>query len=343
MYMSDYTPSPSFDFGAATGQGFNLPGGKSYLLRVAAWSAFIVVIIYAVLGMPIVKAFLAIFQNAIEMEHSLVGAEPDPAEVLAVMAPMFRAMGLISLIGLLQMAVFAAAEAAIYRNLFHREDRGIFPLMFGMDELRVFGTRLVIGFILGGLSVLAYLGVLLMGALIFTLATSLDSGILAALGGILIFAAAIAAIAAFVWIAIRLAPASAYTVKDRVFNPFASWAPMKGLVWPAIGSYLILYVVGYFILSFISLIIFLVFFLSSGVLGKLMQMDISDDVIPDFSALGEQLTSAGFILPLLIAIFLSLFLTLIWYSSMWALWGYLAKVKQTPYRDPQTWGPDGEV
>ncbi len=340
--MSDYTPSPSFDFGAATGQGFNLPGGKSYLLRVAAWSALLVVIIYAALGTPIFKAFAAMIQNVIEMEIKLSGSDPDPAQVFAMMAPMFRAMGLMAVIGLLQMAVFAAAETAIYRNLFHTEDRGIFPLMFGMDELRVFGTRLVIGFILGGLSLVGYLGVVLIGALIFSLAAGLESGFLAALGGILIFSAAVAALVAFVWIAIRLAPASAYAVKDRVFNPFASWAPMKGLVWPAIGSFLILYVVGYFILSFVTMIIFFLFVFGSGIMGKLMRLELSDDVIPDFSVLADQLTSAGVILPLLIAIFVSLFLTLIWYSTMWALWGYLAKVKQTPYSDPQTWGPSGE-
>jgi len=341
--MSEYTPSPSFDFGAATGQGFNLPSGKGYFLRVAAWSALLIVIIYAVLGTPIFKAFMAMIQNAIEMEHSLVGAEPDPEDVFAIMAPMFRAMGLMSLIGLLQMAVFAAAESAIYRNLFHKEERGIFPLMFGMDELRVFGTRLIIGVILGGLVMVAYLGVILIGVLMFGLAGGLESGALAALGGILIFSAVVAAITGFVWVAVRLAPASAFAVKDRVFNPFASWAPMKGLVWPAIGSYLILYVVGYFILSFMTMIIFVLFFFSSGILGKLMQLETSDDDMPNFTAIGEQLTSAGFIIPLLLAVFLSLFLTLIWYSSIWSLWGYLAKEKAIPYTDPQTWGAGADV
>lgn len=330
--MTEYTSPQSFDFGAAIGQGFNLPGGKSYLIRVAAWSALVLTIVYAALGTPIVKAFVDMMANAIEMEVSLDGAGPNPEDFMAVMAPMFRAMGLMMLIGLLQMAVFAAAEAAIYRNLFHKEDRGVFPLMFGMDELRVFGTRLVIGFILGAIYMGLYVAVILIG----TIAAAINSGIFAALAGLLIFALVVAAIAGFVWATVKLAPASAYAVKLRAFNPFASWEPMKGLVWSAIGSYLVLYLIGYFILSFVLLIVFVIFFLSSGIIGALMKLETSEDVIPDLSALGEQLTSAGFIIPLLITIFISLFASLIWYGAIWSMWGYFAKDKQDALWRPET-------
>lgn len=332
--MSEYSRPPSFDFGAAIGQGVNLPGGMSYLFRVAAWSALLILIVYAALGTPIVKAFADMIGMAINMEHSLVGVEPDPEDVMAMMAPMFGAMGLMMLIGLLQMAVFAAAETAIYRNLFHTEDRGIFPLMFGMDELRVFGTRIVIGFILSGIYMVIYLAVFLIGAI----AMAINSGVFAALAGLLMFALVVTAIAGFVWAAVKLAPASAYSVKHRAFNPFASWDPMKGLVWPAIGSYLVLYVVGYFMLSFVMMFVFVIFFFSSGIMGTLMQLDTSDDVIPDVSALGEQLTSAGFIIPLLIAVFISLFLSLIWYGAIWSMWGYMAKDKKDAL-----WRPEASV
>lgn len=341
--MTEHVRPDSFDFGAATGQGFNLPGGKSYLVRVAAWSALLFVIILAALGTPVVKAFTAMIGAAIEMEHSLVGAEPDPEDIMAMMTPIFKATGFIFLISLFQMIIFAAAETAIYRNLFHNEDRGVFPLRFGMDELRVLGTRVVVGLILGGVYLGVYFAAFLFGAIIFGLADAVDSGILAALGGILIFALIIAAIAAFVWVAIRLAPASAYAVKQRAFNPFASWEPMKGLVWPAIGSYLIIYVVGYFILSFIMMIVFVIFFLSSGLIGVMMDMDETGEAMPDFSPLLEQIGSAGFIIPLLIAIFVSLFLSFIWYCAIWSMWGYIAKDKSDEFWTPQTWAPQSEV
>jgi len=342
--MTEYTRPQSFDFGAATGQSFNLPAGKGYLFRVAAWSALLLVTVYAVLGIPVFKGFMGMISGAIEMEHSLTGADFDPEQVMAMMTPLFKAMGFIMLISLFQMAVFAAAETAIYRNLFHQEDRGLFPLRFGVDEWRVLGTRIVIGFILGGVYMGVYLLAFLIGAILFGLADASGSGILAALGGILIFALIIAAIAAFVWIAVRLAPASAYSVKRRAFDPFASWKPMEGLVWPAIGSFLILYVVGYFILGFVMMIVFLIFFLSSGLIGVFMELDETGEVMPDFTPLMDQVTSAGFIIPLLIAIFVSLFLTLIWYGAIWSMWGYMAKDKlPSTDMDPQTWRPNGQV
>ena len=115
-------------------------------------------------------------------------------------------------------------------------------------------------------------------------------------------------------------------------------------MWPAIGSFLILYVVGYFILGFVMMIVFLIFFLSSGLLGVFMELDETGEVMPDFTPLVEQVTSAGFIIPLLIAIFVSLFLTLIWYGAIWSMWGYMAKDKlPSTDMDPQTWRPDGQV
>lgn len=329
--MTEYTPPTNFDFGAATLQGFKLPGGKSYLIRVAAWTAILITIVYVALGAPVVRAYVELFQNFYEMELNLDGSAPDNEVVLAVMAPMFRAMGVMFLIGFLQIAVFAAAETAIYRNLFHNEDRGFFPLTFGMDELRVLGTRIVVGFILGGIYLLMFLLYAVMGMIGVA-----GSGVLAALGGLLTFFITLAAIAGFIWSAVRLAPSSAYSVKLRAFNPIASWAPMRGQVWSAIGGYLILYLVGYFIVGFILMIVFMLLFMSSGILGVLMKIDDTTGELPDFSPVWEHLTSAGFIIPLIIAILISMFLSMIWYGMIWSMWGYFAKDE----KEPEYWKPE---
>ena len=337
--MTDYSQSPSFDFGKAILQGFNLPGGNSYLFRVAVWSTLLLTIIYVALGAPIVRAYVEVFQNVIAMEHNLDGSEPDPEVMLAMMAPMFRAMGIFTLIYLFQITIFASAETAIYRNLIHKEDRGIFPLTFGMDELRVLGTRIVVGLILFGLYLGVYIVATIIGAIFFGIAGAADSGALAAIGGILMFLLILAAIAVFVWGAVRLAPSSAFSVKNRAFNPMASWKPMKGLVWPAVGSYLILYLLGYFILGFISFFVFMALFFSSGIMGVLVQLDGSSSQIPDFAPVWDHVTSAGFIIPLVIAMFITMFLLMIWYGSIWSLWGYFAKTEwselQTPTQDEE--------
>lgn len=334
--MSEYNMAPSFDFGAATLQGFNLPGGRSYLVRVAVWAALLMTIIYVALGGSIVRAYIDVFQNMITTEFDVSGNGQDPKVLMAMMAPMIRATGVMMLIGLLQVIVFTSAETAIYRNLFHQEDRGVFPLTFGMDELRVLGTRFVVGLILGGIYIGVYLGVFLIGAMFAGAAGALESGFLGAIGGILILLMFIAAIAVFAWVAVRLAPASAYSVKDRVFSPLASWTPMKGRVWPAIGSFLIVYFVGYFVLGFVLSIVFVVLFLSSGIIGVMMDLDVTSDATPDFSAIGEHISSAGFIIPLIIAIFISMFLAMIWYGSIWSMWGYFAK----DAKDPEYWEPE---
>jgi len=107
---------------------------------------------------------------------------------------------------------------------------------------------------------------------------------------------------------------------------------MKGLVWPAVGSYLILYVVGYFILNFIVFIVFTVLFLSSGIAGVLTQLGPAATEVPDFLPVMEYLTSARFLIPLALAGTITMFLTMFWYVTIWSMWGYFAK---TEWTDPK--------
>lgn len=323
--MTDFSRPPSFDFGAATLQGLKLPGGPSYLLRVAAWTALIVTLVYVVLGTPVVKAYVELFGNFIEMEHNLDGSDADPDVILAMMGPMFKAGGFIFLISMFQMAAFASAETAIYRNLFDGEDKGIFPLRLGRDELRVFGTRIIIGLVLGGVFFGLYIAALLFGALMFGMASGLGSGLLGAIGGLVGFFLMIAAIAVFVWVAVRLAPAAAYSVKNRRFDPFASWSPMNGRVWPAIGGYLILYMIGYFGISLVLSIVFVVAFLLTGTIQVLMKLEAGGEAMPDLTPLWEHMSSAGFLIPMILALLASLFMTVLWYGMIWGMWGYFAK------------------
>jgi len=330
------TRPPSFDFGAATLQGFNLPGGKSYFFRVAIWAALLITIVYVVLGAPVVRAFVDLGQNAIEADYNLDGSVAEQQDVISMMVPMFRAMGILVLIGFFQVAIFAVAETAIYRNLFHGEDRGVFPLTFGIDELRVFGTRIVVGFILSGIYMAAYVLPFLLGGVLVGIGDASGLDFLAGIGAVSIFLLIIAGFTTFVWVAVRLAPTAAYSVKMRTFSPLASWAPMKGFVWPAIGGYLLLYLVGYTILSFVLAIVFLLLFMASGIFGVLMEIDTASNTVPDVSPVWEHMSSAGFIIPLVIAIFTSVLLMMIWYGMTWSLWGYFAKDEEAA----EFWKPD---
>lgn len=330
--MTENTRLLSFDFGIATLQGFNLPGGKNYLLRVAFWTTVLTSIAYILFGLPIFKALAEIMQVIMTTDINPSGRDLSPEVVTAIWAPFIRVMGITFLIGLFKMAIFASAETAIYRNLIHKEDRGFFPLTFGMDELRVLGTRIVVGLILYGVSIGIYTVAALIGALLIGIADATNSSILGAISGLLIFFVIIAAIAVFAWVAVRLAPSSAFSVKNRAFNPVASWKEMKGLVWPAVGSYLILYVVGYFILNFIVFIVFTALFLSSGIAGVLTQLGPAATEVPNFLPVLEYLTSARFLIPLALAAAITMFLTMLWYVIIWSMWGYFAK---TDWTDPK--------
>lgn len=338
--MTEFSRPPSFDFGAATLQGFRLPGGSNYILRVSAWTALIVTVLYVVLGTPIVRGFADMFGALIEMEHSLDGSDPDPDVVFAALAPMIKASGYIFLLTILQTVAFASAETAIYRNLFYADDKGIFPLRLGVDEWRVVGTRIVMSLVLGTLFFIAYFAVVLFGALIMGLAGAMESGVIAAIGGLLVFCLVLAAIAAFIWMSVRLAPAAAYSVRDRKFDPLASWRPMRGRVWPAIGGYLILYFVGYFGISLVLSIVFVIAFLFSGVLKILIQLDSDGQEIPNFTPLWEHMSSAQFLIPVILAVLISMFMTVLWYGMIWGMWGYFAKTDQDVQNDNWT---DGET
>jgi len=332
--MNEFSRPPSFDFGAATLHGFNLPGGRSYLFRVAGWTALLVTILYVAFGLPILKAFAELFHNVMNMEYSLDGSDPDPKVVMDTLMPMFRSMGLFFLIAIFQMIIFAAAEAAIYRNIFHGEDTGLIPLRIGSDEWRVLGTRIVIGLILSGIYMGIYLVAAVIGFVVLGLANALESGFLGAIGRLLMFCLIIAAIAGFVWIAIRLSPTSAYSVRDRQFNPVASWNPMKGHVWPAIGSFLIVYVIGCFAISLFLSLVFLILFFSSGILKVLMQIETDANAVLDFSPILDHLISPGFLIPVILAIFISIFVTILWYGCIWSMWGYFAKT-DAPVSPPE--------
>jgi len=51
-----------------------------------------------------------------------------------------------------------------------------------------------------------------------------------------------------------------------------------------------------------------------------------DGIAEFFLALIESLTSASFIIPLSGLLFIFVFLAMIWYGAIWAMWGCYAKV-----------------
>jgi len=327
--MSEDPRSPSFDFGKATFQGFRLPGGKSYLIRVAFWAAVLLMAVYVLLGTPILKGLLEFSKKTIAVELGF--REAEAALPIALRSFIWSILGFYILIVICQVAIFVSAETAIYRNLLHQENKGFFPLRFGRQELRVLGTRLVIGLLLGPI----ILGVIILAALLTTSVFGVAwSSILVEVSGSRVGLISLLFFVVFVvlfWMSVRLAPASAYCVKSNAFRPLGSWSAMRGFVWRGVGSLLILFLIGAVALGLIYVVLFSILLLSSGILQALMKIGQGPDGVAEFFlALIDNITSASFILPLIGTLFIFVFLSMIWYGAIWAMWGYYAKIGGSP-------------
>lgn len=324
--MSTMIQPSRFEFGKAVGQVFNLPGGTGFLFRTLGAATLILLLAYLILGIPIAKAYISVFQSALALAEVEGGADPDPEAVFALLGPIFAAMGYLTLLYVVQFGTYIAVEAALYRNITRGEDKGLMPLRFGLDEWRVLGTRIVVAIILYGLLMAAYFGGFIIGAILFGLASATDVGAVMAVAGIVIFIAVIALFLAMIYIALRLVPSAAFSVRDQAFNPVASWGPMKSYIWPTFGAVLVVGLIGYFALSIFMVMAFGLLLGASGILPALMALDVDGDTMPDFSPVLETLTSAGFIVPAIIVTIIAVFLSLFYMSAIWSIWGYVAKL-----------------
>lgn len=108
-----------------------------------------------------------------------------------------------------------------------------------------------------------------------------------------------------------------------------SWKIMKSYVWPTLGSVLIVGIIGYIALSIFWMLASIILFMSSGIIGVLTEMDFESNEMPDFSPLLEQMSSAGFIVPAVIILFLAMFVSFLFIGAIWSIWGYIAKLTDT--------------
>ena len=107
--------APKFVVGDAVKQVFNLPGGMGYLFRVLGFGSLLFTVLFILLGVPIIRAYVEMFSNLMALEN--LDSEPDPEEMLEIMGPFFAAMGYIFLLYIGQYFVFVSVETALYKNI----------------------------------------------------------------------------------------------------------------------------------------------------------------------------------------------------------------------------------
>jgi len=324
--MSDlFISAPRFDFGAAITQIFDLPSGRGYLCRVLGFATLLLTLAFILLGFPIVKAYVSFFQEIASLDVATEMTESEEiAAVYRSMAPIFAAMGWASMLYIVQIGIYISVETALYRNILRGEDKGFFPLRFGMDEFKVLVTRIVVAIILYGVFFIAYFVLAIIGLVVFGIASSGDSTAAMGIVGIFAFLVILALIGGLIYAAIRLAPSAAFSVRDEDYTPVGSWSTVKTYFWPTFGAVLVVGMVGYIGLSILSLIAFGILFYASGIFPLLMSLENTDT--PDFTPVVDALTSAGFIIPALTITMMFVFLSLLYTGAIWSIWGYVAKL-----------------
>ncbi|MEO0982924.1 MAG: hypothetical protein AAFX03_09765 [Pseudomonadota bacterium] len=149
----------------------------------------------------------------------------DPANLSAA------SVLLILVLGALYLGFWAVFEASLQRR-YVLDER--FSLRFGRDERNL----VLVGLIWFGLAALGYLASAFVVFAFFFGASSVASSPLSlGLTGTLLF---LGASAVWIFLAVRLAPASAMTVRDGRVRFFQAWGATAGRFWPLFGAYLVL-------------------------------------------------------------------------------------------------------
>lgn len=287
-----------FSFDRALSYPFKAPHFKSFPWLFALSYAAIFLTLFLVIGLigwrGVAEWFLAMQQ----LEND---PNPDPGEIFGVIFSVFgQLMPLILVTSLASWAIWAMFEAASQRRYLYGQK---FSLGFGGDEVRL----MVVGLLWGLLSFVIFLipGAMMFGAFGIILGSDLNSPMDDATAGRLLLMLGGGSLLMFlfffvyVFVATRLSPAFALTVKEKEIRFFDAWNVSRGRFWPILGAYVIIVVVASVLSQLVSMV------------AQLAMMPLLMSLPQDGAIEGEQLAefflSPGFIIPMAIIYFAMLF------------------------------------
>jgi|GEM_PF-1606103 len=191
-------------------------------------------------------------------KQNAAAADGKPGYGSLMMAPPASVINLIPLsfaFQVLYYIVVAAWEAACLKWMIRGDASGLFGLSLGADTWRVYFTYwlwflLLIVIYIACIIIAATVGFGLFGAAAMSgkgeTTTTLGPAVMIA------FALGLALIGAFIYVAVRFAPAAATSVAERRFAFFDAWKVTRGRFWAMLGAFLLLwlmFIVGYFMVS----------------------------------------------------------------------------------------------
>ncbi len=180
------------------------------------------------------------------MAQQRAGAAPDPAASLALMSTLLPFEGLALVAGLLFYALmFSAVNRAVLRPGVGGPGRLPGRLALGGDE----GRQLLLFVILGVMFLVAYVALIFAGVIVgvvLGLAVSGGHADAAATAGpiVLVVVGVVSAVLSVLAVlATRLSLASPLTFDTGRIDVFGSWGLTRGIFWPLLGAYLLIFVI----------------------------------------------------------------------------------------------------
>lgn len=246
----------AFSATEAAFEGFRVV--RRHPMALVFWALFYVVVM--AVAFAVVGGNLIGLTAAAERLESAGGA-PTPEDFMPLMQGY---MSVFAVLAPISLAASAVLYAAIVRSVLRPTETAFGYMRVGMDEVRVLVVSLallVLFMVAGGLATV------IIGVLV---------GFAAAGGGaviwILVVLATLAAIAAGIWLAVRLSLAIPITVAERRLAILDSFKVTKGRFWPLLGMALLAGVMS-LVVSLLGSLIFLPVEMATGGLKALTALE----------------------------------------------------------------------
>lgn len=212
-------------------------------MALVFWALFYLVVMVAALAM-VGGSVIGLMSAAENLEQSGATSFDDVMPVLSAYMAILAVVLPVSLIA------SAMIYAAVSRSVLRPGESAFGYLRLGMDEVRVLVVSVVLFILFAVLSVVLF-GIV---GMVAGFSTAADMPALWLVVVLLVFAA----IAFFIWLAVRLSLAIPITMAERRIAIFDSFAVTKGRFWPLLGMALLAFVM--------SIVV--------GLLGSLVAMPI---------------------------------------------------------------------
>lgn len=188
--------------------------------------------------------------NKQNMQDILSGRQADySSEILAIYASVWRPYTVMTVFSLL---IPIVAETALHRKNLLGVEKQTLPLRFAWPEIRTFIAML-------GVWLLAFIGYFL-GVLALGFVAAIFAIISKGLAAVIFVLGIVFVLGFWLWLSIRLAPASALSLHQDKLHVLKAKDITKGRFWPMLGSYAFIFFFGYIILiTVISLLMMLLF------------------------------------------------------------------------------------